>query len=794
MASFRPCALLASLALLVVPMQPVAAEAAAAAIPPVPAYAELPLPDDAALTVAPDGELRWLGNRPIEPPPKGLPKGCWAWELRMARWHPASGRTALAPLQPGLSGFVYRQLPLPAGLLALTQTGCQDGEAQWRFVLLPGHGGPALQLVTGEDFDLLQMELLPLGDAAAALVTREPKTRHIKVYTVQRTRGRLELTAMPVLPIAYRGDFASAVAGKDQVMVLGGSDARYRGCSPCRAETHLLDLKTRTWRDGPPMLEARSELAASTLPDGSVLATGGWTKAADWGSGGSRTAERWNPATDRFEALPPMPNGTARHKHLWWDAPWGRELLAVQGLAGSAQALDTRTWTWRTVGEWRSGSQEGGCGFYPFVAGGNAYAWLVNRTEGHYSSKSCAEQKFASLSLLRPPAGARPSAEAPPESALVSYRDGAAFVPAEGDAPALAIGGARHAGMNAFVITGAVEAIGRDGRVATLPSLRTARQDARAFRAAGGVLVVGGSGPDSPYGGVRRPQPLKAEWLALPGGTPGTWQEVGGDGPPASAALAQLPDGGLLALGPGGDLRQWKLAVRNGAPVFESSAWPALERERRHGDGEGEAMRIRALEDGRVVVAGGMERPERIAVYSLVPEEPDTYVGIGDFLPWRHYDLFDPASQRWTVSAPAQAAGGRALILGDGRVIKATPLPQTEAEAAAGPPRFVLEASDRAGATWAPLASQGSRLRINARYKLFTLEGELLASGEVDGLGTGGGPSGVEWRNPATGAWELLWQAAPQDNWRDHQGRILRRTLTGAGGSPKTLLIPVEGL
>ena len=29
----------------------------------------------------------WLGQRPIEP----APKGCWAWELVMARWHPASG-------------------------------------------------------------------------------------------------------------------------------------------------------------------------------------------------------------------------------------------------------------------------------------------------------------------------------------------------------------------------------------------------------------------------------------------------------------------------------------------------------------------------------------------------------------------------------------------------------------------------------------------------------------------------------------------------------------------------------
>jgi len=92
------------------------------------------------------------------------------------------------------------------------------------------------------------------------------------------------------------------------------------------------------------------------------------------------------------------------------------------------------------------------------------------------------------------------------------------------------------------------------------------------------------------------------------------------------------------------------------------------------------------------------------------------------------------------------------------------------------------------------LAQKGSRLQINDRYTLFTIEDELLASGEMAGLSTGGGPSGLEWLNPATGAWEMLWQAKPNDNWRLHQGRIVRRTVVGANGQPKTLLIPVGGL
>jgi len=270
-------ALLAALMLSVGSVWTTPAKAAGAPIPPVPAYAALPLPDNQAITTLPTGELSWLGQRPIEPAPKGLPTGCSAWELVMARWHPASGRTAQVPLKPGISGFVYSQLVLPTGLLALTQTGCQDGKERWRFVFLPHGGGPVLQADTSEAIDVFQTGLLALGDERAALVTREKDTRHIKVLTVQRSKGRLEIAAMPVLAVPYRSDFASAVAGPDQVMILGGSNGNYRGCSPCRAETHVLDLKTKAWRNGPPMLEARSELAASNLPDGSILVTGGWT-------------------------------------------------------------------------------------------------------------------------------------------------------------------------------------------------------------------------------------------------------------------------------------------------------------------------------------------------------------------------------------------------------------------------------------------------------------------------------------------------------------------------------------
>lgn len=771
------------------------AEAAVTTFPPVPSYATLPLPDNALVTANSDGELSWLGQRPIEPAPKGLTKGCWAWELVMDRWNPATGATRRVPLDPALGGFVAAQLPLPSGLLAVTTIGCQEGKKHMRILLFPSAGAVPLKLDTDKDLDY-SPDLLALGDDAAALVTRDKVTRHINVYTIRRQKNQLLLEPMPPLAIPYHGDYAAAVAGRDQLMILGGSDGSYRGCSPCRSETYVLNLKTKTWRAGPSMLEARSELGATTLPDGSILVTGGWTKAAGWGNGPSRTAERWDPVTDNFEALPPMPTGNARHKHLWWSAPWGKTLLVVQGLTGAAHSFDPAIRTWRTVGEWMEGSEEGGCGFFPFALGGNAYAWLRNRSEGHYSSKSCIQQEYSTLSLLRPPNAAMSSSPPPPENMLITYQHAAAFLPADGSSPALLIGGSRHAGMNSFSISSAVEAIDLEGRVATLPPLRIARQGAQAFRVAGGVLVLGGSGPDNPYGGIRDQKPLPAEWLPPAGIVPRVWQEVSGATLIPCSAVSQLKDGSLLIVDSSGNLQQLRLTSQNGKLTIESTSWPSLNRERRRGSNERENIQVQELADGRIVVAGGSVRAERIALYSEDALKPgqaaDQYVGIGEYLPSRRHEIFDPATKRWTNSAPSAAAGGRVVIMADGRVVKAGEDPLVKDDS--GSRKFSLEISNPVGSAWSKLAITGSRLRLNDNYRLFSLEGELFASGEVDGLSTGGGPGGLEWLNPTTQQWELLWQAEKNDNWRKHQGRILVRELTGADGKNKTMVIPVGGL
>ena len=379
--------------------------------------------------------------------------------------------------------MVVGQTPVPAGILSLSDLGCQTpgSDGRLRLALLTPQG-QLLTLETDEKIGAMAWQFLPVNDHATVIVTRVKATRHIVAYVVRRQEDRLTLERMPELSIPYRGDFAAAIAGPTetaQLMILGGSDGQYRGCMECRNDTHLLNLETRTWSAGPPMLEARSELGATRLPDGSVLVTGGWTKQAKWGRGPSTTAERWDPTTHRFEAITPMPTGTARHGGVWLPGQEGKSLLITGGLSGTAQAFDVATQTWRTVAEWVEGSEEGGCGFLPFTFEGNAYAWALRRSEGHYSSKACMEQKFADLSLLRPLAGTAPPKVPPPESFLVTYRSGATFLPAAAvgndERPAMIIGGTTHAGMNAYNVTSSVEAVGRDGRIWALPSLHNAR-------------------------------------------------------------------------------------------------------------------------------------------------------------------------------------------------------------------------------------------------------------------------------------------------------------------------------
>ena len=739
------------------------ASAAAPLFPAPPTFSQLPLPYSQTLATEDDGSLRWIDSRLLQVPPTGLPKGCTAWEANIARWNPATGKTTETPLKLPIGGFVYQQIPLAAGTFALLDYTCQADRHIWRFVWVPRdeRSGPPQILETKEEMDVFYQQFLRFGEDAAVLVTRDKSETNIHAYVIRREGGRLKLETMPQLDMPTRRDFAAALTDKGQLWILGGSHSKYRGCDECRSGTHILDLQSKKWRNGPPMLEARSELAASALPDGSILVTGGWTKAAGWGEGPSRTAERWNPQSNRFEALPPMPAGHALHRHMWWNAPWGKTLLVGVGTTSAIDAFDPASGSWRTVGSWPSGSEEGGCGLYPFVVDGTAYAWLWNRSEGFYSSKSCENAEYSKLSLLRAPYQGSQAPRPSSESLRSIFRKGAATVPANGAAPALLIGGIQHAGMNNYMPSAAVEAVTLDGRVSSMPPLRVPRERARAFRIGDGILVVGGAGPKH-NDESQRPA---AEWLPSMGSS--AWQLVEGLTVDSSTALTQLKDGSLLSITADGEVRQLTFTPKGQRLTVEQRTWPAKVRSR-----NSPGMRVRELDDGRIVVAGGMIGNDS-----------------GEEMYPKTYEIFDRNGKRWSQSRPSAANGKDAFILHDGRVIAWGQRWRGSESKGAYEDKLTWEISSSSGDKWAPLPAKGSKLTRDSNFKVFEQDGELFARGAPSDPEAKNNPVALEWFNTVTGQWERLWTGSENDVW----GRTIVRKLAGKNGQSKTVMLLVEG-
>lgn len=756
-------------------------------VPPIPKYDQVALPGVQPILASANGEAVWITTTSVRKPK--TPGECPLHDIVKRTWNPATGAYSDTPL-----GFecgciaVAAQITTPSGILFLMPSLCNVGSKDVAFSYQVGllvSDGKVVKAPMQQGF--LQPRLVLLSDGSVAVLERDEATKHIKLDIVRLHGGnRLSVERMPNLPIRTRNDFREAPLPDGRLMVLGGSDAQYRGCSPCRAETHILDPKTKTWGAGPPMLEPRSEHLATRLPDGSILVTGGWTPTQGWGHGPSRTAERWNPTTNKFEAIAPMPSGTSRHRAVWMPGQEGKTLLIAGGTNSSVHAYNVQTGEWRTAGATRQGSEEGGCAFIPFVLAGQTYAWTVNNTEGHYSSKSCGSQQDWELIALRT---ANVQALPAPERFLATYRSRAALVPANQDRPALIIGGSIHAGMNSYLVTSTVEAIDKNGGARSLPGLLEARTGATAYWIGKGALVIGGQGEDSNNSRPATRQ-LPMEWLAsdMPEGK-ARWVKLPDSTFGRSSALGQLEDGSLLAvdgvsisrltLNPGG----------GGLPAIriDHDAYPQLNRARK--DYDGTVVRIRGLADGRVVIAGGNVQSEKIALLredSSRPDATDEYIGIGEYLPSRRHEIYDPAGKRWRTTAPSRGAGGKVAILPDGRVLKIGRLPGKDEN----DERYVMEISNADGTAWTTWpANAQPKMKLSDKAKPFVVDGELFLSGELGTLSTGGGPSGIEWLNTATGRWEALWWANTYDNWRDHLGRLIVRQLANG----KKVLLPVDG-
>jgi hypothetical protein len=773
-------------------------------IPPVPAFGTFSLPDHGQWRYTPQGYLEWLDTN-FEP-------GSSSFDLTLKQWNPGTGAAHVRKLD--MSGFVGPyQTPFRDGTLFLVKKTSWKAipatQQSWRAEWLEPQGITSI-IPVPTPADELTLQLITLPNESVFVLERAPTTHYIGGYWLQRQRQTLMLTVMPELPQAYRGDFTSVALDDHRIMVLGGSVAgtngKYRGCSldnSCQASTWILDLRSKQWRQGPNLLTPRAEAAAFRLPDGSVIVAGGWTPFDKWGPGPTRTAERWNPQRNAFEALPPMPVATAKARGYWLPGYEGRILIFAQGLSADLPAFDVATHSWFDAGSFGASSEEGACAFFPFRFEGRFYAWQRYRNEGHYSDKVCGMNNASLATLALPREPVREPSIATGIQFIATNRNipSATFVPPAGKEPAVLVGGTVHTGMNNYPFAGSVEGITASGQLLALPTLNHARANPAVFRVGDGLLVVGGNAK-SVY--RREPPKLPVEWLAsLHEGLKVQWQDL----PSAptidpNAIVGQGADGRLFVLGDHGEgeeVDQIKIQVQDGLPHFKRSAWLHLDRARSNEmvrpdlSQPGQVVdkvQVRELADGRVIVTGGAVQDDKIVLLTDKADDasqPDTYVSTGEFVDGKGFDTWSPSTRQWTKSPDAPLGQSTPAILEDGHIAMV--------DGDDDPVHLKVVTFNPATNRWvagdAPLPGMASGA------KWFTTQGELLFTGYMRPTPANTSPKlGVQRFDPRTGHWQWLWKDT-QGRFTDGQhfgGRYEGLLLVLHGAGDPTILIPAGGL
>jgi N-acetylneuraminic acid mutarotase len=122
---------------------------------------------------------------------------------------------------------------------------------------------------------------------------------HLRSTALQWLPGTGAWSALPDLPAGR--DSASSVRLPDgRTMLIGGRGDNDQAL----ASVLVLAADGSGWSDLPSLTGARASTAAALLPDGKVLVAGGKTGRSDGTA--LNTAELWDPATQKWTALPPM--------------------------------------------------------------------------------------------------------------------------------------------------------------------------------------------------------------------------------------------------------------------------------------------------------------------------------------------------------------------------------------------------------------------------------------------------------------------------------------------------------
>jgi hypothetical protein len=758
------------------------AAAEAGTIPPEPKYEVLPLPlsYDGAVSREGAADFWWLASRPLSE--SGSKKDCWHWGLVERHWNPATGTTSQTPL--ALEGSTNLVTTAERNVWFTSSTSCKAG-SPWRVGLRTPRGLMTIEMP--EDALKHVERLVPLSDEVVYALSRNPTSQFPTGFVFHRQGLRLVAQAVPELPMAYRRDYAVVALDDHRVMLVGGSHDEYRGCTDCRSGTEILDTRTMHWSPGPAMLEARSEAGAARLPDGSVLVAGGWTKEAFWGPGPSNTAELWDPRSNAFHALPPMPVANAQMRPRWAPGHEGKILLMAEGVSAGIAAFDVEKHTWYLAATLLMGSEEGGCVSFSFSNAGKRWIWQSYKAEGTYSSRSCLDGPFLLGQLVEPrvPGG---TAASNLDNQLSIGGTSAGFLPSDGTQAAMIVGGVMGAGMNGYPDSGAVTGVSPQGEAFALPSLNHQRRAPQVVRLGPGLLVLGGHN-DNAY--RREFPPLPAEWLAsTEEGLALHWHDISDTGLTQGATIAPALDGGLLELGADGALFRLhqKQAASENTLRFERIVWAHLQRLRR--GTEASPIQLHELPDGRVVVTGGEVQAERMALWSPKADQagtPDVYVGVGDWSAVRGYETVQADGRGSNMGQPAPHAGGVAVSLNDGRVANgyggsADTLP-------------AFEIYDPASRAWLDLPAEPAGMHPGSPWRLFGSGHDLVLAGSIDTQGPGRRLRAI-WRyDVASNAWQDLWQepsknTSPIVGAFDRAGAFVLVTLPDG----RRDVIPLDGL
>lgn len=616
-------------------------------------------------------------------------------------------------------------------------------------------------------------------------------SKSMAVEHIRYVDKQLHIERLADLPGEPRRGMEMVELDNGQVMVVGGTTSEYAGGKPLTAETYILDIKANNWRAGPPMNTPRSDPALQRLPDGKVLVAGGWTPELAYQNGPSASTELWEPDNNRFVPGNSLPLPLARHMALWAPGQEGRQLLLLGGMAGPGDGngqvlgLDLDSGLWSNVAQ--------NCNDYYGTKSRVKVATLLHENIPYilcFKTDNPVERAWSSNRLRLP--GLPVDSQLALDDAGYGVnlnRSGMAFLAPTENLAGLTAGGSVNGAQSA-----AADGILPDGRIISLAPLNHRRAGAQAFRLSTETwLVVGGVQGDSTR---RTLKYLPAELLNISDGLESArWHEL--DITMQKGAIwEQLNDSRFVLINPDGSVERidFEQDLEGNLQVAKREALAPLNRVRNQESGK---ISVREVDDGRLIVAGGSVQQFRVAVLdenTINATEPDRYQSFGYFKPASHYDIYNPQTNSWQMSAQTENQAQRFAILPDGRV--ATWAMQEllpEADTPEGAPvesKAILEISSSDGKQWQPLG--GSAPHIDFVYPsgnddLYEIYGELFITGTMPKT-YAGRLNALEWFNPDKQSWEKLWQSTEKESLLDHQGHLIKRTLTNG----KKVILPVK--